>query len=66
MSFYGEPKLVSLATGEVLHRWEGVYSGRETSCIFMAKDAAPAMALDPIGKRFAIATGDQILAVQCE
>ncbi|MFN7976306.1 MAG: hypothetical protein U0166_28895 [Acidobacteriota bacterium] len=63
VSFYREPKLIELATGTIVHRWEGVDSGDQTSSISRGRAIRP-LALDPARLRFAVACGETVTAIQ--
>lgn len=63
ISFHDHPKAISLATGDVVHRWEGVYSGRQIGPIDAGKPAPPLLALDAVGGRFAVAGPEGVTVV---
>lgn len=63
ISFYDHPKAISLATGEVVHHWNDLYSGRQIGPIDLGEPAPPALALDPVGGRFAIVGRDGVTVV---
>jgi hypothetical protein len=64
VSFYESPKLLDLATGDVLHRWPELSTGRQNSSIIYHDDRIPAIALDPVNRRFAVADSENITVVQ--
>src|SRR5262249_29180445 len=67
LSLYRHPKLIDLSTGEVLHTWTELCSGRQDgSIVWGLKDDAkpPPMAFDPAGKRFAITNGDTLTVIE--
>jgi len=63
ISFFREPKLIAVETGQVLHRWEGLYSGEQIGNISGEKKAFPPLALDPVRGRFAVAGPESITVV---
>jgi hypothetical protein len=63
VGFYGHPKLFSLKTGEVLRRWEGIDSGKQTSSILADNTVIPPIALDPLNRRFAVADASGVSVV---
>jgi len=64
VSFYGHPKLIELDTGKILHRWDSIYSGKQTGPINLGDPKPPAMALDPLNGRFAVACSDKVSLVR--
>jgi hypothetical protein len=64
VSFYESPKLLDLATGEILHRWPELSTGRQNSSIIHHLDRGPSLALDPLNRRFAVADSENITVVQ--
>ena len=62
VGFYGSPKLFSLKTGEVLHRWDEISSGNQTSSIILDDEHIPPIAIDRTHRRFAVA-GPQSVAI---
>ena len=60
LALYECPKLLDAATGEVLQAWPHIQSGNQTSGILVSKPTLPAVALDPMRGRCAIADGDGI------
>jgi hypothetical protein len=65
VSFYKEPKLISLKTGAVIHRWSGVDSGQQmrSICGHSKKTLRP-LALDSTRARFAVASDSSVTWVQ--
>lgn len=64
LGFYQHPKLVELATGRIVQRWEGLDTGRQTSSIRHHLPPQPPLALDPVRRRFAVGTQKGIEVVQ--
>jgi len=62
VSFFESPKLLDLATGEVLCRWPELSTGKQNSSIIM--EPVPPIALDPANQRFAVAGLETITVVQ--
>lgn len=54
ISFFDHPKALDLETGQVLHRWNHIQSGRDSGSYCAHSHQPPVMALDPIGGRFAV------------
>lgn len=63
VSFYNHPKLIDLATGRVVHRWEHLYSGKQVGPIDLGDPPPPPIAIDPERGRFAIADSQKITIV---
>ena len=67
LSLYRHPKLIELSTGQVVHAWTELSSGRQDGSIMwgLSDDAMPpAMAFDPSSGRFAIANGDTVTVLE--
>lgn len=68
LSFYEHPKLIEVATGQVVHRWTEFRTGRHRRSfgvqIAQGDDATPALALDPLRRRFAVADATGLTAIQ--
>jgi hypothetical protein len=68
LSFYEHPKLIEVATGQVVHRWTEFRTGRHRRSfgvqIAQGDDATPALALDPLRCRFAVADATAVTAIQ--
>jgi hypothetical protein len=64
VGFYKHPKLISLASGEVVHRWNDLASGEQTSSIVWHHEKIPPLAFDVANKRFAVASTQEIAVVQ--
>jgi hypothetical protein len=64
VGFYKHPKLISLASGEVVHRWDDLSSGEQTSSIVWHHDRIPPLALDSRNMRFAVASEQEITVIQ--
>lgn len=64
VTFYGRPRLVSLATAKVVHEWSDIDSGEAISSIVHDR-AYPPLALDPARARFAVASeqGIDVVAI---
>jgi hypothetical protein len=67
LSLYRDPKLIDLATGEVLHAWADLSSGLQSSSIIRNDDAKPPpMAFESAGSRFAIADRERIAVIELD
>lgn len=55
IGFYEHPKLLSHKTGDVLKRWDSIYSGNQMSSMIWAGISVPPIACDPLNRRFAVA-----------
>ena len=55
ISFFDHPKLIELATGRVVHRWDKIYSGKQLGPISLGDPPPPPIAIDPLQSRFAVA-----------
>jgi hypothetical protein len=66
VGFYEHPKLFSLQTGRVVQSWPQINSGNQLSSIIWHKVVIPPMALDPVNRRFAVASESEITVVQFE
>nr|MDO8083273.1 hypothetical protein [Candidatus Sigynarchaeum springense] len=66
VSFYDHPKLVEVATGKVIARWEDLYAGPEQAqpSAMMKPPGLPALACDPAHRRFAIGSKDRVSVIQ--
>ena len=63
VSFYGCPKAIELATGEVVHRWTQLYSGKQVGAIDIGEPPPPPLALDPERGRFALSSEKGVTVV---
>lgn len=63
VTFYQHPKVFHIATGQLIESWPEIDSGKDTSSIIHHLAKAPAMAFDPLGKRFAVANGKEIVVI---
>lgn len=59
VTFFRHPRLVSLATGAVIHEWPELDTGTETSST-AAGSENPVLSLDPANARFAVAATRRI------
>ncbi len=64
VGFYEHPKLFELTTGRVLEQWPELNTGCQGSSIIRQPPRLPPLALDPVGRRFAVATDKGIEVVQ--
>ncbi len=64
LGFYEHPKLVEVASGEIVARWLDLKTGNQNGSIGRNLDQLPPLALDPAKKRFAMADGEQITIIQ--
>lgn len=64
VGFYQHPKLIELSTGRTVARWPELSTGLQTSSIRHHLHAPPPLALDPVGRRFAVGTAQGIEVVQ--
>ena len=67
LSLYRHPKLIDLASGTVLHVWDGLDSGLQGGSIIWGlkeNEKPPPTAFDAIGRRFAIANRDAITVIE--
>jgi hypothetical protein len=64
VSFYETAKLLDVATGNVMHRWPELSTGRQNSSIIYHLDRVHPIALDPLNRRFAVADSEKITVVQ--
>ena len=63
VSFYGHPKLIELATGRIVHRWDKIFSGKQIGPIELGDPPPPPIALDPNEGRFAVANSTGVTIV---
>lgn len=63
VSFYKYPKLIDLETGQIVHRWEHLYSGKQIGPIDLGDPPPPPIAIDWRQGRFAIADSQKITIV---
>jgi hypothetical protein len=65
LSLYRHPKVIDLATAQVVHTWANLDSGQRTSSLLLDETMTlPSFAFDPIRHRFAIANSDQITVIE--
>ncbi len=64
VGFYDHPKLVELATGQVLRRWPELNTGRKVSSIIGGLGPQPLVCPDVEGRRFAVVGDDKITVIQ--
>lgn len=63
VSFFDHPKLIELATGKVVHRWDKIYSGKQLGPIELGDPAPPPIAIEPLQGRFAVADSKSVTLV---
>jgi hypothetical protein len=64
IGFYQHPKLIDLETGAILRKWEELNSGDQLGSIIWHQKKLPPLALDPVNKRFAVASEREITVIQ--
>ncbi|MBN2153703.1 MAG: hypothetical protein JW839_19760 [Candidatus Lokiarchaeota archaeon] len=66
VSFYDHPKLIEVATGKVVARWEDLFAGPEQGqpSAMMRPPTLPTLACDPAHKRFAVGTEKRVTFVE--
>ncbi len=64
VDFFNHPKLIEVATGRIVARWPELSTGLQTSSIRHHLPKPPPLALDPVGRRFAVGTKTGIEVVQ--
>ncbi|ATB37924.1 hypothetical protein CYFUS_003349 [Cystobacter fuscus] len=64
VGFYEHPRLFELTTGRILEQWPELHTGRQGSSIIHHLPPAPPFALDPAGRRLAVATDKGIEVVR--
>lgn len=64
VGFHGHPRLIEIATGRVVERWEQIDGGRQTSSILADGAVPPSLALDPERRRFAVASARAVTVVE--
>jgi hypothetical protein len=63
VTFYQHPQVFDLMSGQLIASWPEIDSGKDTGCITGHLPKAPAMALDPQRKRFAVANGKEVIVI---
>ncbi len=63
VSFFGHPKLIEIATGRVVHRWDNIYSGNQLGPIDLGDPPPPPIAIDALQGRFAVADSKSVTIV---
>jgi hypothetical protein len=63
LSCYDHPKLIELATGQVLQTWPDVKSGKQSSSIIWHIELPPSIAFDETNGRLAVAAEDHISVI---
>lgn len=63
LTLFEYPRLVSLVDGSMLHAWPELPTGCHTSSIIWHLERGPAVALDSEHSRFAVARGDEVVAI---
>lgn len=68
VSFYNHPKLIEIATGKVVLRWEDLYAGPEVGqpSTMLKPPGFPTVACDPAHQRFAIGTKDHVTIIELD
>ncbi len=66
VSFFDHPKLIEIATGKVVVRWEDLYAGPEVGqpSAMLKPPELPFIACDPAHRRFAIGTEKHITIIE--
>jgi hypothetical protein len=64
VGFYEHPKLFEISSGKAILSWPELNSGKQNSSIIWHQGQPPPLALDPAGKRFAVADTDAITVIQ--
>ncbi|MGA2229445.1 MAG: hypothetical protein ABSH22_00835 [Tepidisphaeraceae bacterium] len=64
VSFYENPKVIEVKTGEVVFRWPDINTGKQDSSIIHHLGPPPPLAIDHVHKRFAVAAIDKITVIQ--
>lgn len=60
LGLYETPKVLDMRTGKVIHRWPDIVTGKQDSSIISHLDSLPTIAVDPVGRRVAVAVPDRI------
>lgn len=61
--FYETPSVIDLATGDIVESWPDIFSGKRDGNIIHSVGELPPLAIDPIRKRFAVASHDRITVI---
>jgi hypothetical protein len=65
LGLYEFPRLIDSTTGDELQNWPHIHSGRQTSSILLdSEPSLPAIALDPVRRRCAIADSEGITVLR--
>ncbi|MCY1073613.1 hypothetical protein [Archangium lansingense] len=64
VGFFEHPRLIELATGRVVESWPGLATGMQSSSIIRHLPSLPPLALDPVGRRFAVGTDKGIEVIR--
>jgi hypothetical protein len=64
LALYGHPRLLDLQNGSVLRSWPHIQTGTQVSSILRGDAKPPPLALDPYGKRLAVAGQEGITVLQ--
>ncbi|SEM10142.1 hypothetical protein SAMN05444354_111165 [Stigmatella aurantiaca] len=64
VSFFEHPTLIELKTGRAVERWPDLATGTQCGSILHHLPALPPLALDPVGRRFAVGTEKGIEVVR--
>lgn len=54
IGFREHPKAIEITTGNIVHRWDHLYTGKQIGSIDLGNPEPPPMALDPQNGRFAV------------
>lgn len=64
VGFFEHPQLFEISSGHKISSWPDINSGKQKSSIVNSQELPPPMALDPEGKRFAVADPRGITVIQ--
>jgi hypothetical protein len=63
VSFHEHPKLIELATGKIVLRWDKIYSGKQVGPIELGDPPTPPIATDASRGRFAVADSENVTLI---